>query len=165
MMSITEALRTAARLLGTTLHAMTTEAQVPPEHFGAYLDCLEDVDRLLATRGLRLAIVWMGRPSLDIPDQRVLAATERDHLARGERNVRSRLASMLKVDLRSVERTIDHGAPLAGPDRGALARKRLWDHRIDPERFPLPQSWRRRDRDQLVPGTSSEVPASTEASS
>lgn len=164
MMSITEAVRTACRLIGSSLYEMSTEARVRPEHMGAYLDCLEDVDRLLATRGLRLAVVWMDRPSIDIPDQRVLAATEQVHVGRGERAVRSRLAALLGVGIHAVERTIDHGARLAGPDRGAVARKKLWDHRLDPDKHPLPQARLRRDRDQLVTVTSCEAPPTEEAS-
>jgi hypothetical protein len=157
MMTITQAIRGAARLLGTTLYAMATEAQVRPEHLGSYLDCLEDVDRMLATRGLRLAVVWMDHPTIEIPDQRVLAATEQEHLARGEVSVRHRLARLMRIEVPMVVRTLERGNQLGGADSGAAARRRLWDHRLDPERHPLPPPLRRQPVGQLVPETSGET--------
>lgn len=143
MMSITEAIRVATRLLGTTLHAMATEASIRPEALGSHLDAIEEMDRCLATRGLRLAVVWMDRPSIDIPDHRVLAVAEQEHVARGEVSVRHRLARLMRIEVPMVVRTLERGNQLGGVDCGAGARRRLWDHRLDPERFPLPPPLRK----------------------
>jgi hypothetical protein len=157
MMSITEAIRTATRLLGTTLHAMAGEARVRPEALGSHLDAIEEMDRVLATRGMRLAVVWMDHPTIEIPDQRVLAATEQEHLARGEVSVRHRLARLMRIEVPMVLRTLERGNQLGGADSGDQARRRLWAHRLDPERNPLPPPLRRQPAGQLVSGTSGET--------
>jgi hypothetical protein len=157
MMSITEAIRVVTRLLGTTLHEMATEARVRPEALGSHLDAIEEMDRVLATRGMRLAVVWMDHPTIEIPDQRVLAATEQEHLARGQVGVRHRLARLMRIEVPMVVRTLERGNQLGGADSGAAARARLWAHRLDPEGNPLPPPLRRHPVGQLVPETSGET--------
>lgn len=150
MMSITQAIRTAARLLGSTVEEMAAEADVRPEQLSAAFAAVEAIDRVLTVRGLRLAVRWMDRPPLDIPDTRVLAAAEREYLARGETGVRHRLARLLRIEFVTLCRVLDNGRQLGGVDCGAAARKRLWDHRLDPARHPLPPHIRR-GSEQLEP--------------
>lgn len=145
-MSITQAIRTAARLLGSTVEELATEADVRPEQLSAAFAAVEALDRVLTVRGMRLAVRWMDRPPLDIPDTHVLAAAEREHLVRGETGVRHRLARLLRVEFVTVCRVLGNGRQLGGADCGAAARKRLWDHRLDPAKHPLPPPSRQTDQ-------------------
>jgi hypothetical protein len=138
MMTITQALRTAARLLGRSLDSAAAEAGVRPDEFVAAMSAVDAVDRMLIPLGLRLAVVPQDRPILEVNDQAVLAAAEAAHTARGERGVRTRLAALMRVDRTVVERVMTKGSPLGGADRGKIARDRLWEHRLHPERMPLP---------------------------
>jgi len=148
-MSITEALLTAARLLGTTIQAMAFDAQVRGDLY-VVLECVEKADRILATQGLRLAVVPTEHPPIDIPDRHILAAAEQYHIARGEPQVRHRLARLLRIEHATLVRTLSGGKPLGGTDRGETARKRLWDHQLNREAHPLPAPIRRAEPVQLA---------------